>query len=100
MTFDILQETEVGRVVNGLKRRSDLDVEVADLAKTIVKKWKDIVANHEEREEAELQAKARQEAEKAEAARQTEDVEEDEVPEEEPEQEEPEPPPPPTSKSD
>ena len=38
MTFDILQETEVGRTVNGLKRKPDLDPEVADLAKTIVKK--------------------------------------------------------------
>ena len=58
MTFDILQETEVGRTVNGLKRRPDLDPEVADLAKTIVKKWKDIVANHEEQEEAAAAAAA------------------------------------------
>ena len=46
-----LQETEVGRTVNGLKRRDGLDADVADLARTIVRKWKDIVAKHDEQEE-------------------------------------------------
>ena len=41
----------MGRTVNGLKRRDGLDADVADLARTIVRKWKDIVAKHDEQEE-------------------------------------------------
>ena len=41
----------MGRTVNGLKRRDGLDTDVADLARTIVRKWKDIVAKHDEQEE-------------------------------------------------
>jgi len=99
MTYDILEETLVGRVVNGLKHRSDLDVEAADLAKTIVKKWKDMVANHEEREEAEAAAaKAKEEA--AQRPSEAEEPEEEEAEDEEDEPSPSPPPPPPTSKSD
>ena len=51
MTIDILQETGVGKVVNSLKKELDPDSEVAQLARNIVVKWKDIVANHQDQEQ-------------------------------------------------
>ena len=54
MTIDILQETGVGRIVNSLKKKMEPDSEVAVKAKTMIKKWKDIVANHEEMEEQDV----------------------------------------------
>ena len=51
MTIEILQETGVGRIVNQLKKSTDPDSQVADEAKTIVRKWKEIVSNQEEEEE-------------------------------------------------
>ena len=51
MTIEILQETGVGRVVNQLKKSTDPDSQIADEAKNIVRKWKDIVQSQEEEEE-------------------------------------------------
>ena len=51
MTIEILQETGVGRIVNQLKKSTDPDSQIADEAKNIVRKWKDIVQSQEEEEE-------------------------------------------------
>ena len=51
MTIDILQETGVGKLVNSLKKKSAPDSDVASKAKAIVRKWKDLVASHEETED-------------------------------------------------
>ena len=51
MTIEILQETGVGRVVNQLKKSTDPDSQVAEEAKNIVRKWKEIVSSQEEEEE-------------------------------------------------
>ena len=51
MTIEILQETGVGRIVNQLKKSTDPDSQVADEAKNIVRKWKEIVSSQEEEEE-------------------------------------------------
>ena len=51
MTIEILQETGVGRVVNQLKKSIEPESQVAEEAKNIVKKWKEIVSNQEEEEE-------------------------------------------------
>ena len=48
MTIEILQETGVGRVVNQLKKALDPESLLAEEAKNIVRKWKEIVANQEE----------------------------------------------------
>ena len=51
MTIEILQETGVGRIVNQLKKSTDPDSQIADEAKNIVRKWKEIVQSQEEEEE-------------------------------------------------
>merc|ERR1711899_55295 len=51
MTIEILQETGVGRIVNQLEKSTDPDSQIADEAKNIVRKWKDIVQSQEEEEE-------------------------------------------------
>ena len=51
MTIEILQETGVGRIVNQLKKSTDPDSQIADEAKNIVRKWKEIVQTQEEEEE-------------------------------------------------
>lgn len=55
VTIEILQETGVGKVVNGLKKRSFEDAEVVPASKKLVLKWKDMVANEDEAVEAEQQ---------------------------------------------
>ncbi len=50
MTIEVLQETGVGRIVNQLKKSTDPESQVAEDAKNIVRKWKEIVSNQEEEE--------------------------------------------------
>ena len=43
----ILQETGIGKMVNGLKKAEGTDEEVVEVARRLVQKWKDIVAKEE-----------------------------------------------------
>lgn len=53
VTIATLQETGIGKVVNALKKHEE--DQVAEMAKELVLKWKDIVAKEEEEEEQQQQ---------------------------------------------
>ena len=45
VTIEILQDSEVGKVVNRLKKRTDTTPDVISSSKELVKKWKELVKN-------------------------------------------------------
>ena len=48
VTIEILQDSEVGKVVNRLKKRTDSTPDVISSSKELVKKWKELVKNANE----------------------------------------------------
>ena len=58
VTMAILQESEVGKVVNKLKKRTDTTPDVITSSKALVEKWKELVKNEDEADQAEQSAKA------------------------------------------
>ena len=48
VTIEILQDSEVGKVVNRLKKRTDTTPDVISSSKELVKKWKELVKNADE----------------------------------------------------
>ena len=58
VTIDILQESEVGKVVNRLKKRTDTTPDVITSSKALVEKWKELVKKADEVDEAEPPPKA------------------------------------------
>lgn len=50
VTIEILQDSEVGKVVNRLKKRTDTTPDVIEASKTLVEKWKELVKNTNEDE--------------------------------------------------
>ena len=48
VTIEILQESEIGKVVNRLKKRTDSTPDVISSSKELVKKWKELVKNANE----------------------------------------------------
>jgi len=48
VTIEILQDTEVGKVVNKLKKNPEATKEVIEASKALVSKWKEFVQNEEE----------------------------------------------------
>ncbi len=48
VTMEILQDTEVGKVVNRLKKRPDATPDVINASKALVEKWKELVKNSDE----------------------------------------------------
>ena len=52
VTIEILQDSEVGKVVNRLKKRTDTTPDVISSSKALVEKWKELVKNADEADEA------------------------------------------------
>ena len=53
VTIEILTQTEVGKVVNRLKKNPDATKDVIKASKALVEKWKDLVKTTEENESKE-----------------------------------------------
>ena len=51
VTIEILQDSEVGKVVNRLKKRTDTTPDVISSSKALVEKWKELVKNADEADE-------------------------------------------------
>ena len=51
VTVEILQDSEVGKVVNRLKKRTDTTPDVIEASKALVEKWKEVVKNADEAEQ-------------------------------------------------
>lgn len=51
VTIELLTDSDVGRVVNRLKKKSDTSQEVIKASKALVEKWKELVKNAEEQAE-------------------------------------------------
>merc|ERR1711935_534712 len=58
VTIDILQESEVGKVVNRLKKRTDTTPDVITSSKALVEKWKELVKKADEVDQVEQPPKA------------------------------------------
>ena len=58
VTIDILQESEVGKVVNRLKKRTDTTPDVITSSKALVEKWKELVKKADEVDEVQPPPKA------------------------------------------
>ena len=54
VTIEILTQTEVGKVVNRLKKNPDATKDVIKASKALVEKWKDLVKTTEEKESKEV----------------------------------------------
>ena len=54
VTIEILTQTEVGKVVNRLKKNPDATKDVIKASKALVEKWKDLVKTTEENESKEV----------------------------------------------
>ena len=52
VTIEILQDSEVGKVVNRLKKRTDTTPDVISSSKALVEKWKELVKNADEADDA------------------------------------------------
>jgi len=52
VTIEILQDSEVGKIVNRLKKRTDTTPDVISSSKALVEKWKELVKNADEADEA------------------------------------------------
>ena len=52
VTIEILQDSEVGKIVNRLKKRTDLTPDVISSSKALVEKWKELVKNSDEDDQA------------------------------------------------
>ena len=52
VTIEILQDSEVGKVVNRLKKRNDTTPDVITSSKALVEKWKELVKNADEADDA------------------------------------------------
>ena len=50
VTIEILQDTEVGKVVNRLRKNSEATKEVIEASRSLVEKWKEFVKKSEESE--------------------------------------------------
>ena len=51
VTIELLTDSDVGRVVNRLKKKNDTSQEVIKASKALVEKWKELVKNAEEQAE-------------------------------------------------
>ena len=51
VTIELLTDSDVGRVVNRLKKKSDTSQEVIKASKALVEKWKELVKNAEDEAE-------------------------------------------------
>jgi len=58
VTIDILQESEVGKVVNRLKKRTDTTPDVITSSKALVEEWKELVKKADEVDQVEQPPKA------------------------------------------
>ena len=54
VTIEILTQTEVGKIVNRLKKNPDATKDVIKASKALVEKWKDLVKTTEENESKEV----------------------------------------------
>ena len=54
VTVEILTNSEVGKVVNRLKKRTDTSQEVTLTSRALVEKWKELVKNANEAEDEQL----------------------------------------------